>query len=186
MRKIWISALMMTLALLTGCAGRANRLEQDFSVFREQLRSAEALECAVSLCWNSGESLSEYGLELSAGDDSCRVTVTEPELIAGISAVIGEEGAALEYESVMLGVGELAGLTPVSALPELLRSMAYGYAELFWREDDYLAVRLWMDEEAVAELWLLDGRPVCAEIAADGVTLATCSFENWTITEQER
>lgn len=179
MRKGFVSALMMTLLLLTGCGRREAKLENEFAAFRENLRAAQSIEAQVSLSCDSGDVVSQYGLRLSWNEDETRITVTEPELIAGISAVVTDGGARVEYEGVMLGVGELAGLTPVSALPEMLKAMAYGYEELLWREDDYLAARLWLDEESVMTLWLSEGVPVCTEISAAGQTVMTCRFESW-------
>lgn len=179
MRKGLISALMMTLLLLAGCARREAKLENEFAAFRESLRTAQSIEARAELSCDSGAAVSQYGLQLSRTEEETRITVTEPELLAGISAVVSGADARVEYEGLMLGVGELAGLTPVSALPEMLTAMAYGYEELLWREDDYLAARLWLDEEIVMTLWLLEGVPVCAEISEAGQTVMTCRFENW-------
>lgn len=181
MRKGFVSALMMTLLLLTGCARREAKLENEFAAFRTQVQSAQNIQAQAQLSCDSGEVVSQYGLSLSYDGSRVRVTVTEPELIAGVSAVVENGEGRLEYEGVMLGVGELAGLTPVSALPEMLSAMAYGYKELLWREDDYLTARLWLDDERVMTLWLAEGVPVCAEIAAGGRTLMTCRFDGWSM-----
>lgn len=181
MRKGVISALMMTLLLLTGCGRREAKLENEFAAFRQSVQNARSIQAQTRLSCDSGETVSQYGLSLSYDGSEVRVTVTEPELIAGITAVVENGGGRLEYEGVMLGVGELAGMTPVAALPEMLEGMAYGYKELLWREDDYLVARLWLDDEHVMTLWLSQGLPVCAEIAAGGQTLMTCRFESWTM-----
>lgn len=179
MRKAFVSALMMILLLLTGCGQRESKLESEFAAFREALRGARSLQAELSLHWDSGERVSQYGLALAYENECLSVTVTEPELIAGIRAVLEGEDARLEYEGVMLGAAEIAGLSPVSAAPAVLEAMAYGYRELLWREDGYLAVRLWMEQENILTLWLEEGVPLCAEIAAGGQTIMTCHFEQW-------
>lgn len=178
MRKALISALMMTL-LLAGCGRGAGRLEREFDSFRAALRPAEHVQTRAALSWREGESVTDYGLELlKTGEEIC-VTVREPEIIAGITARLRPGETQLEYDGLMLGVGEPRGFSPVSALPEMLEAMAYGYDELLWREDDCLAARLWLDEERAMNLWLKDGRPICAEILAEGETVLTCRFDDW-------
>ena len=181
MRKTWISALMMTLLLLTGCGRREAKLENEFAAFRDGVKSAQSIQAQVQLSCDSGSVVSQYGLSLDYDGSRVRVTITEPELIAGISAVVENGEGRLEYEGVMLGVGELAGMTPAAALPEMLEGMAYGYKELLWREAGYLVARLWLDDENVMTLWLSEGQPLCAEIAAGGQTLMTCRFDGWTM-----
>lgn len=180
MRKAFVSALMMTLLLLTGCGRReAGRLESEFAAFREALRAAGTLEAELSMQWDDGSSLSQYGLHLDYDGEALAMTLTEPELIAGIRAVLDREGARIEYEGVMLGVGEMGGFSPVSCVPAMLDAMAYGYNELLWREDGYLAARLWLDDDNILTLWLQDGEPLCAEIASGGMTVMTCHFSLW-------
>ena len=180
MRKSFISALMICL-LLTGCARGRGGLEKELSAFRGELRQAETVQTQTALMWLEGESVSEYGLLVSQSGGEYRVTVTEPALIAGITAVLREGEGRLEYDGLMLGVGEPEGFSPVSALPEMLGAMAYGYAELLWREDDCLAARLWMEEERAMNLWLREGVPVCAEVQDGGETILTCRFDDWQI-----
>ena len=167
MRKSALSALMMTLLLLAGC-GRQEKLESEFSAFRESLRAAEHAVCELTLHCDGGDTV------------RCRVTVEQPELIAGVTATVGPSGTELGCEGVSLGVGTIAGLTPVTAGPAMLKAMRYGYEELLWREDDYLAARLWLDDGAVMTLWLdAGGTPVCAEISEDGNVVMSGAFSGW-------
>lgn len=179
MRKSALSALMMTLLLLAGC-GRQEKLESEFSAFRESLRAAEHAVCELTLHCDGGDTVADYVLRVEQQQDRCRVTVEQPELIAGITATVGPSGTELGCEGVSLGVGTIAGLTPVTAGPAMLKAMRYGYEELLWREDDYLAARLWLDDGAVMTLWLdAGGTPVCAEISEDGNVVMSGAFSGW-------
>ena len=68
----------------------------------------------------------------------------------------------------------------MTAGPAMLKAMRFGYEELLWREDDYLAARLWLDDGAVMTLWLdAGGTPVCAEISEDGNVVMSGAFSGW-------
>ncbi len=180
MRRSTLSALMMTLLLLTGCGRRQARLEGDFTQFRESLRAAEHIACELTLHCDDGGTVTDYTLRVEQEAARCRVTVEQPSLIAGVTATVGASGTELGCEGVSLGVGTIAGLSPVTAPPAMLKAMRYGYEELLWREDDYLAARLWLDDGAVMTLWLdPDGTPVCAEISEDGSTVMSAAFSAW-------
>ncbi len=178
MRKLCLSALMISL-LLVGCGSRTGALEKELDAFRAALRPSETLVTEAELMWLEGESVSEYTLRLERNGGESRITVTAPELLAGVTAVLSEDSGRLEYEGLMLAVGEPEGFSPVSALPALLEAMAYGYAELLWREDDCLAARLWLDDERAMNLWLREGKPLCAEVLENGKTVMTCRFDVW-------
>lgn len=175
MRKIVFSALMMTLLLLAGCARQD---EEDFAQFREGLRAAENVDFDLTLhCGGEG---APYALRVEKTGADCRVTVVQPELVAGVTVTVGPDGTELGCEGVSLGVETATGVTPVTAGYEMLRAMCYGYEELLWHEDDYLAARLWLDDGAVMTLWLdKDATPVCAEISEDGAVVMSAAFSGW-------
>lgn len=184
MRKTLACALMIPLLLLTGCGQREAKLTREFAAFRESLAAAQTVETELSLHVDMGETVAEYELSVSSGADGCTVTVIEPALIAGVQARFDALGAELSYDGVRLGVGAIAGLTPVTASPAMLRAMRWGYEELLWREDDCLTARLWLEDGAVMTLWLSEeGVPLCAEILDEnGAAVMTATFRNWTMT----
>ena len=184
MRKTLACALMIPLLLLTGCGQREAKLSKDFAAFRESLAAAQTVEAALSLHVDMGETVAEYELSVSSDADGCTVTVIEPALIAGVQARFDALGTELSYDGVRLSVGAIAGLTPVTASPAMLRAMRWGYEELLWREDGCVAARLWMEDGAVMTLWLSEENiPLCAEIMDEnGAAVMTATFRNWTMT----
>lgn len=182
MRKKLFSALMISLLLLSGCGRRQAKLESDLAAFRAGVRAAENVSFSLSLHCDDGDAVSDYTLRVARSADGCRVTVVEPELLAGVTATVDATGTELGCEGVTLGVGTIAGLTPVTAGAAMLKAMSYGYEELAWREDDYIVARLWLDSDAVMTLWLdKNAVPVCAEISEDGATVMSAAFSGWEI-----
>ena len=118
MRKSALSALMMTLLLLAGC-GRQEKLESEFSAFRESLRAAEHAVCELTLHCDGGDTVADYVLRVEQQQDRCRVTVEQPELIAGITATsriysadTNNIGLNLEMDAILavaLGGNSLGG-----------------------------------------------------------------------------
>lgn len=180
MRKRLFSALMISLLLLAGCGRRQAKLEKEMADFRESVRTAENAAFELALHCADGETVADYTLRVERGDGRCLVTVLQPQLLAGVTAEVDATGTELGCEGVSLGVGTIAGLTPVTAGPAMLRAMSYGYEELLWREDDRAVARLWLDDGAVMTLWLdKDSVPECAELAQDGVTVMSAAFSGW-------
>lgn len=185
MRKLLVSVLMMTLLLLSGCGEREARLEKGFQQFQETVTATENLSAAVRLTASTGGAVSEYLLDLSYDGRAAAVTIREPELLSGITAVAQRGQTEIAYESVRLGAGALdeTGLTPVSALPAVIDAIQSGYLELLWWEEAYICARLHVSDSSVLTLWLEEDTlvPYVAEIASDGCVVVRCIFEDWTI-----
>ena len=183
MRKAVISALMMTLLLLTGCGEREARLEKGFEQLRQAVTVAQSITAQVELTADDGDTISDYTLALAYDGQETAVEILSPELIAGIRATALRGEVSVSYQGAILGAGALdeEGVTPVSALPVMLNAMASAYVELLWWEGDQIAARLYVGENSVLTLWL-DGdtyAPVAGEIAAGGRRVITCRFTDW-------
>ena len=108
--------------------------------------------------------------------------MTEPEIIAGISARIAGGGTALEYDGMILDTGELDayGLTPMSALPVLVSAMESGHLESFRKEDGLLVLELVPEEHLAVTVWFDEEmRPLKAELVSEGRLRVACAIENW-------
>lgn len=185
MRKEIISVLMIPLLLLGGCGEREAKLETGFDSFRQAVTVAERISAGVELTADYGGTAAEYTLRVEYDGQETVMEILEPELIAGVKATAKWGETSISYESVLLAAGELdeEGLTPMSALPVILKAMASGYKELLWWEDDYITARLYAGETSVCTLWL-DGdtlSPVAAEISSDGRRVISCRFTDWEI-----
>ena len=185
MRKFLVSVLMMTLLLLPGCGEREARLEGDFEAFRQSVTETENMTASVRLTAMTGGAAAEYLLRLSYDGSAVSVTIAEPELLAGITAVAERGQTEIVYESVRLGAGALdeTGLTPVSALPAVIDAIQSGYLELLWWEEPWLCARLHVSDSSVLTLWLEEDTlaPYVAEIASDGRVVVRAVFEDWTM-----
>lgn len=185
MRKGIVSVLMMTLLLLAGCGEREARLERGFTAFREAVTVAESITARVEMTVSSGSTAADYTLDLAYDGQSCELTIAEPELLAGVKAIVSHGEGTVAYGSVRLGAGTIDadGLTPVSALPAMLDAMQSGYLELLWWEGDTIVSRLHIGDTSVMTLWLQPDTltPIAAEIASDGLTVLRCEFGTWAI-----
>lgn len=183
MRKFLISVLMMTLLFLPGCGEREARLERGFDEFRRSLTETESVTASVRLTAMTGGTVSEYLLSLAYDGSTVAVTIAEPELLAGVTAVAERGRTEIVYESVRLGAGALdeTGLTPMSALPAVIDAIQSGYLELLWWEEPYICARLHVSDSSVLTLWLEEDTlvPYVAEIASDGRVVVRAVFEDW-------
>ena len=184
MRKRLVSVRMIPLLLLVGCGVRKDKPEDVFTSFREELAAAASVSATVQLTADFGGTVSDYTLEVASDGERTTVSITEPALIAGITASVRDDGTEIAYDGVMLGVGDVdpEGTTPVSALPAILRAMRAGYAELYWIDGTFAAARYSTGQGGSAcTVWLdPDARsPVAAEIASEGKTVINCRFTDW-------
>ena len=185
MRKFLVSVLTIALLILPGCGEREKRLEAGFTAFREAVTMAESLTVQAELTVSSGTTAADYVMAVSYDGQCVRMTLEEPELLAGVTAEAEKGAASIAYGGVRLGAGavDADGLTPVSAVPAILEAMQSGYVELLWWEGDYIAARLHIGDTSVLTLWLEADSlvPVTAEIASGGLTVLTCTFQTWEI-----
>lgn len=183
MRRYLISALMIPLLFLAGCGEREVEPEAVFSTFREEMNAAGSVEAAVSLTADYGGTVEEYALSVVSDGMETAVTVTAPEIIAGVTATAAAGETSLSFDGVILGAGPVdpEGTTPLSAVPAILRAMAEGYAELYWRDGSYAAARIYAGESSSCTIWLEpeERTPIAAEISADGRTVISCRFTDW-------
>ena len=95
------------------------------------------------------------------------------------------EGAALEYEGLILDAGEVAeGLSPVTALPKLCEALRTAYVELAWTEGGESVASLVPEDELGLTLRLDgSGAPVSAEFTSreSGRTLITCRIDGFSL-----
>ena len=132
MRKLMSCVLMMTL-LLSGCkagGGGEENPENLAALIRGEYLNLTAWTSTVSVTADYGQRVYDFVLDVSWEKDGETVlTVVEPELIAGITARLKEDGAYLEYDGASLSTGPLTGegMTPLEAVPFLMGQLTSGY-----------------------------------------------------------
>lgn len=181
-RKALVSALMMTCVLLAGCKGRTQ--QEHFEEIRQSIADAGSVTFTAAVTANFADRTEEFTLDCvrQAGDWS--MTVTQPELIAGVTAHMSGAESDVVYGSVMLSTGDLTdcGILPISAAPVALDTLIDGYLSSSWTENGGLAVKLIRDDTVTVTVWFDESDvPAAMEVAEDGVVKAACTIENFTI-----
>ncbi|HPE16219.1 MAG TPA: hypothetical protein PK597_04620 [Oscillospiraceae bacterium] len=191
-----IPFFLAMLLLLSGC-GRGDRdAEWLLSARTRALSAACVMEASVTADY--GDRVYEFTLcleEEAPGEGI--VAVLTPETLAGVTMSYTAEGSALRYDDLTLDTGELAGtgLSPMEALPALLRSWRSGAVTSTGREKigetETVLVRCDASEDAEETvehlLWLEEesGRPVQMEIVANGYAAFRCTVDSFELIEKE-
>lgn len=162
-------ALLLCVCLLLG--GCASKNETRFRGFSEALRGRSDLVVTAEVRAEYDEQSCSFTLRCTEdGQGGCTVEVLEPELIRGVKARMSADGTKLVYEEVAVDTGEGdAALSPMGALPLLLRALRDGALDSAWTENGSCAVSLRPDD-GVELTVLFDGemKPDYAEVTQNG------------------
>ena len=175
--------------LLCGCGGQAKETPDIRAAYQ-----------TMSGCEMTAEvTCDQAGLEWSAilrgtyvpGEEST-VEVLEPLELAGVRAVIREEGWTLEYGDLCLDAGTLTdeAVSPATALARIVYALREGWL-LEENDEDWDGVpctRLALEQsgasggDMVTTVWLRqeDSIPIRGEIAVEGETILTVEFTDFT------
>lgn len=195
MRRLTACVLMMTL-LLSGCsAGRAGETPEEAALALRETYQALAGWSAgvdVSVCYS--ETVYDFTLDVQwRREGETVLTVTAPELLAGITARLAQGETVLEYDGAGLSLGLLdqSGLTPVSAVTGIMAQIEKGYmAKCAWAgENDGLLQITFQDPEtepgAGTQFLLTFDRAgyvlLSAEVSVAGTTVLTAQTHDFTM-----
>ncbi|MDE6841073.1 MAG: hypothetical protein K2P49_09545 [Oscillospiraceae bacterium] len=195
MRRLTACVLMMTL-LLSGCsAGRAGETPEEAALALRETYQALAGWSAgvdVSVCYS--ETVYDFTLDVQwRREGETVLTVTAPELLAGITARLAQGETVLEYDGAGLSLGLLdqSGLTPVSAVTGIMAQIEKGYmAKCAWAgENDGLLQITFQDPEAEpgagTQFLLTFDRAgyalLSAEVSVAGTTVLTAQTHDFTM-----
>lgn len=180
MRRVFVPLLLCLCLLLTGCQSEAKSRYEEFS---RELSEKTDFGFTADVRAEYQDKTAEFTVEYIRYEGGCSVTVVEPELIRGVTAHMADGKTRLEFSGVILDVGPLDehGLTPMSALPTLVRAMQSGHLESVRSEggqlaaelkpEDHLTVTVWFEEESMT--------PLRAEIASGGRVAVYCDLKDW-------
>ena len=191
MRKAMLFAPMLML-LLAACGGGeekdpAAQLQQQYAAV-----AAATLEADVTCSYEN--EVREYTLLCAYTPESSTVTVLAPSNLSGISATVEGETLTLSYEDISLDAGSCAAaaVSPVAALPSLMKAAAEGYPTeqstemLGERECLRLACDLG-DEAGILYTTWFDCEtllPLCSEISVEGAVVYTVTWKQFEVTAQ--
>ncbi len=179
MKKSLVLIPLLFSLLLGACSNAALTRYQAFS---EEFSQIEALSFTAELTASYPDRRAQFTLRYALEDGVQRVTVLAPDSISGISARVEEGKSALEYDGLILDVGELDdfGLTPMSALPLLTDALRRGHGDAFWNEDGMDAAELLYDDATRVRVWFDgEGHPCKAEIQCGETLAVSCQITNW-------
>ena len=178
-----VFALMISLVTLTGCfpAGESDR--ESFKSYRDSINN---ISMTADLRADYGETISDFTLQYTEYDDSRKVEVLEPQLISGVGVTISNDGSSLEYDGIILSVGELdsEGASPITVLPTLADALRKWHLSDL-RLEDYNDLRLLkaelsnMNNKAAVFLFNEDMAPVSAELIIEDRVVAYCKITSW-------
>ena len=174
-RAFWI--LLLPALLLSGCT---NGAETGFERFRALLPTAVHVTAELR-CEYDDRSVS-FTLRCDETDEGAAVSVLSPQEIAGVSAKLGEGMSQLSVDGITLDCGDLNdfGLSPVTALPTLLRALREGHAESYWTEGGHTLCDLTLDDHVSAQVTLSETlSPIAAELRSDGRVRVFLTITEW-------
>lgn len=196
-QKGWALALLLALSLC-GC-GQAGSDEAGRLALEVRTAYLNAAEVAASVAMTAdyGTRVYDYKLDarwLQSGETT--LTVREPSLIAGLTAVVREGETALEYDGARMETGPLwpDGMAPIDAVPYLMECIRTGFmAECGLTEEAdgtrTLTIRCREPElqpgegaECLLTFGAEDFALRRAELSRDGATVLFCTFGEFTLT----
>jgi hypothetical protein len=186
---------MITL-LLSGCrAGSGgNTPEEEALALREtyQVLAGWSASADLSVCYT--ETVYDFSLDAQwRRDGETVLTVTAPELVAGITARVAQGETVLEYDGAGLSLGLLddSGLTPVSAVTACMEQIQRGWmAKCAWagENDAHLQISFQdpeREDNAGTQFLLTFDRAgyalLSAEVSAQGRTVLSAQFSDFTM-----
>ena len=173
--------LMISLVLLCGCADTG---EESFDQFARSVAESDSVCFSADVRAEYSDKTAEFTLRYAQSADSAEVEISEPETVAGIKARVTGDALSLEYDGAILDIGSFGDteLSPMSALPLLVRSMTDAHIDITWREDDMIAARLVPSDDMLVTLWLSNELvPLNAEISYKEQTVIFIEINNWEV-----
>ena len=172
---------ILCLILLCGCADDG---KGQFAEFVKIVSSAENISFSAHVSAQYDEKTAEFTLAYEQTKDASSISVVEPELLSGIKANLSGESLSLEYDGAMLDIGTLddAELSPMSALPLIVRAMRDGHLEISWVAGDMVAARVIPSDDYVVTLWIdSDLTPRSAEISYKENMVVSAEISDWAV-----
>lgn len=177
---------MMTLCLLLTACGTAENTLRDALAFRSMLQEEGGCSfraAVVTEVEDRGYAFTLDGQYETGGP--ARLTVTEPETIAGVTAAVTDRDAALAFGGTALDFGKLddALTTPLYAPLVFGRCWDSAYIDCAGADGaDYrVTYRLGYDEaELILETWFSGGVPVRCELYRGSGLLLSARVEGFT------
>ena len=182
-----ISLALMTALLLCGCGNDARQREM---AEKARLSVENGAQLTADVTADLGEETFSFTAECTVSTESAVIKIVSPDIIAGVTARIGRDGAGLEFDGLILDLGSLAegGYGPLGALDLLLRTLLSGPVTESFEQDGMLAVQSYADESSYALIWYgeEDLKPVHAELITNGREVLSCRISDFSPLQGEK
>lgn len=182
MKRVALILLTISLLMLSGCSGGE---EDAFLKFAETVANAESVSFNGHVTAEYSNITAQFDMAFTESNGEALIEVLKPEIISGVKARVKDGETSLEYEGVMLDLGNVGDtwLSPMSSLPIMFRAIKDGHLDLAWDEDDMLVVRLIPEDDLTVTLWLdtESMTPKTAEITYKEKTAAYIEISNWEV-----
>ena len=131
-----------------------------------------------------GDRIYDFTMAGNAGVEETSLEVLAPDYIAGISAVVSDDGTTLTFDGVELEFGRLANglVSPVTAPWLLAQCWEQAYIAYSGSDGDQERVtylRGYNEEEVAVDTWFSDGVPVYAEVTCENVRCLTIEITDF-------
>lgn len=184
MKRIWMA--LCAALLLAGCAARESGDRAE--AVQRKYAGMEGCTARVTVAVAREDETLRYTLDVARDAEATRLTVVEPEALAGIGVTVSGDDLRLSYDGIVLDAGSAdPDVSAVNAVDVVLRAVASGALTERGTErlDDGEALRLGFETERLGKtlgvaVWF-DGTdaPLRAEIEDDGEILAELRFTDF-------
>lgn len=181
------SAILLLVLLLTACAETS--AERRAAELQEALLAMPAYRAEVKADLPRETETLHYAFTVEHDGEETVVTLTEPELLADVTATLTDGALRLSYGGVVLDAGTAGeNVSGVNCAPLFLRAMAEGYVLRSAIEefaDEEKALFLVCESECSGEVlnyrgyFAADGTPLYGEIEKNEEIIAFLEFTNF-------
>lgn len=168
MRRIMV-LLLLTALLLCGCGGAENLLAPAIE-FRAALVQAGGCSFTANITADNGEATDEFTLRCEADETGAvRFEVTQPQTLAGITALVSADGGTVTYDGMAMDFGLLADGNVIPAAAPALAVCCWRQEYLAAAGTDETGYRATYEKDfdekrLVIDTWFENGIPIYAEV----------------------
>lgn len=181
MKRLCLILAMLFCLLLTGCG--SGKSEKQFEEFSANVRQQSSLRFTAEMRAEYDDHTAKFTLAYEGNGDKCSVTVIEPEIVSGITMRFEDGKMALDCNSISIDTGFLDenGLTPINALPLIVKAMGSGHLDSCSREDSMTVWHIVPSDDITVALWVDSSTmtPARAELVSGGRVRIFCDFTQW-------
>ncbi len=194
MRRLTACVLMMTL-LLCSCKAAGGEIPEEAALaVRDAYLDGAGWNADADITASVGNKVFDFTLAVQwRREGETVLSITAPELLAGITARLAKGETVLEYDGAGLSLGLLddSGLTPVSAVTACMEQIQRGWmAKCAWagENDAHLQISFQdpeREDNAGTQFLLTFDRAgyalLSAEVSAQGRTVLSAQFSDFTM-----